>query len=340
MSSPRLRWLIGGFFVLALTVGCNDGATDGKAKKYRIAVIPKGTTHPFWKSIHAGANAAAQERGNVDIVWEGPGKESEREKQQQIVERRTSEGINAIVLAPCDKNTLVKPVVEAIQQDVPVVIIDSGLNTPESVLESDKYLGYIATDNHQGGVEAARRMIQLLKGKKNAKVLMMPYQAGSESTEKREAGFRETIRTAKNIEFHEATDEAGATVESAQKVAERLLSDQRDLDGLFTPNESCTNGALRALDGLGRAGQLTVVGFDSDDILINAMRAGKVQGLVVQDPFGMGYQAVLRAVDYLEGKKPKDKTVYTNLQVVTPENMNEPKVKELYARDLSKYLAE
>jgi ribose transport system substrate-binding protein len=340
MSPPRLRWLVGGLCALALACGCSDSGTDGKAKKYRIAVIPKGTTHPFWKYIHAGANAAARERGNVEIAWDGPPKESEREKQRQIVERFTSEGVDAIVLAPCDKNTLVTPVESAIEQGIPVAIIDSGLNTPPSVLDSDKYLGYIATDNRQGGVEAANRLLHLLKDEAKPKVLMIRYQAGSESTEQRERGFVETMNAAKGVELRVSPDEAGATVDTAQQAAERLLSDQKDLDGLFTPNESSTLGALRALESLGLAGKITLVGFDFDEDLKKSLEQGKVKGLVVQDPFGMGYKSVMRAVDYLEGKKPKEKTVYTDLLVITRENMNKPRVKNLYDRDLSKYLGE
>jgi ribose transport system substrate-binding protein len=317
--------------------GCSSAGQD---HKYRIAVIPKGTTHDFWKSIHAGAEAAARERGNVAIAWQGPAKEDQRAEQQQLVERFTSSGVSAIVLAPCDRQTLVAPAEGALARGVPVVIIDSGLELPESAQKDPNYLGYVATDNRQGGVEAAKRLIELLKNKDKAKVLMLRYQAGSESTEQREAGFRDTIRTAKNIEYTEAPEEAGATVDSAQQVAERLLSDRTDLDGMFAPNESSTSGVLQALEGLKRSGQVKLVGFDSSKFLIHALRARKLQGLVLQDPFDMGYQSVMRAVDHLEGKPIGARVKNTNLQVATPENLDEPPIKSLYARDLTPYLNE
>src|SRR5205085_10910468 len=133
------------------------------------------------------------------------------------------------------------------------------------------------------------RLIDLLKGKEHPKVLMIRYQTGSESTEQREAGFRDTLREVAAINLTVPEDEAGATVESAQQVAERLLSDRKDLDGIFVPNESSTTGILRALDVLGRAGKVKLVGFDANDILIQALGAGTLQGLVLQDPFDMGY---------------------------------------------------
>jgi ribose transport system substrate-binding protein len=334
-----LYWSLIQLLAIGILAGC--GSQPDKPTKHRVAVIPKGTSHLFWKSIHAGAKQAERERPEVEIIWDGPPKEDQRDKQQQIVERYTSEGVSAIVLAPCDRQTLVAPVEAALRKGVPVVIIDSGLELTDTIRSSEKYLGYVATDNRQGGVAAARRMIELLKNKNPAKVLMIRYQTGSESTEQREAGFRETIGAAPNSQFIEAPDEAGATQDSAQKVAERLLNDYRDLDGLFVPNESSATGTLSALELLGRTDTVKLVGFDANPTLVRALETGKLFGLVLQDPFDMGYQSVLRAVDFLDGKPlPKDKTKNTNLQVLTKENMNDPAIKPLYDRDLKPYLGE
>jgi ribose transport system substrate-binding protein len=308
--------------------------------QYRIAVVPKGTSHDFWKSIHAGALQAAQQRGNTQILWEGPATEDQVHVQQQIVEQFTSQGVSALILAPCDRRALVRPVRGAIEKGIPVVIIDSGLESSDFIQNSDRYLGYVATDNRQGGVEAAKRMIELLKDKEHPHVAMIRYQAGSESTEQREAGFRDTIKKMPQVDFIEATDEAGATVESALRVAERFLSSHKEIDGIFVPNESSTHGFLRALELLNRAGQVKLVGFDSNPTLLAALKDGKLHGLVLQDPFDMGYQSVLRAVDYLQGKPPTERVQNTNLKVVTKENLNDPEIKPLHSRDLKPILGE
>src|SRR6516225_5509793 len=151
-SRMRCSYIVGlliGTAGLVALAGCGSSDDSGKIK-YRIAVIPKGTSHFFWKSIHAGAEHAAQELGQTKILWEGPAKEDQRDKQLQIVERFTSEGVSAIVLAPCDRGTLVAPVEAALAKGIPVVIIDSGLELPDGIRASDKYLGYVATDNRQG----------------------------------------------------------------------------------------------------------------------------------------------------------------------------------------------
>jgi ribose transport system substrate-binding protein len=333
-----IRQIVVAYLIAFLLVGCGP---RHDAARYRIVVIPKGTTHDFWRAIHAGAKKAANERGNVEIIWQGPSQEDQRQEQQNIVERFASENVSAIVLAPCDRRSLVAPVEEALKKGIPVVIIDSGLEETPLITSSPKYLGYVATDNEKGGELAAARVVEILQGKRGAKVVMLPYQAGSESTEKREAGFAKRIRGATDIQFTIANEEAGATVASAQSAAERLLSVHPDLDVLFTPNESSTTGAVQALRSLKRAVSssnekpVRLVGFDGSAILIDALRNGDVDGLVLQDPFDMGYQSVLRAIDALEGRMPQQPVRHTNLGVATRANLEQADIRLLYAPDLS-----
>ena len=175
------------FVLCAFLIGCT--AANDK-KKLTIAVIPKGTTHEFWKSIHAGSNKAAEElkaQGtDIEVIWKGPLREDDREQQIQVVEGFAAQGVSGIVLAPLDDRALVRPVADARRAGVPTVIIDSGL-------QSDEYVSFVATDNRKGGSLAADRMGQLLGGK--GKVLMLRYAEGSASTTERETGFVEQIKT-------------------------------------------------------------------------------------------------------------------------------------------------
>src|SRR5204862_2136005 len=165
------------------------GSRAGSDQSLTIAVIPKGTTHEFWKSIHAGAIQAsgelATEGAPVNVIWKGPLREDDREQQIQVVEGFISQRVQGIVLAPLDSRALVRPVEEAKRAGVPTVIIDSGL-------ESTEIVSFVATDNRKGGMLAADRMNQLLHGK--GKVLLLRYQEGSASTEEREAGFIQRLK--------------------------------------------------------------------------------------------------------------------------------------------------
>jgi ribose transport system substrate-binding protein len=218
--------------------------SSGEKKKWRVMVIPKGTTHVFWKSIHAGALKAATELGNVEVIWQGPQKEDERSQQIQLVQNAIASGVDGIVLAPLDSKALVNPVEEAIDKGIPVVIFDSGL-------DSSKIVSYVATDNYNGGVLAARRLGEVLKGQ--GRIILLRYMIGSASTDEREKGFTDTMaRDFPKIEYLSDTEYAGATSDTAQQKGQSLATRYRgQVDGIFCPNESSTFGMLRALEGAG-----------------------------------------------------------------------------------------
>jgi ribose transport system substrate-binding protein len=218
--------------------------SGAKSKKWRVIVIPKGTTHEFWKTLHAGTLKAADELGNVDVIWQGPQKEDDRVQQIALVQNAIAAGVDGIVLAPLDARALVDPVEAAVAKGIPVVIFDSAL-------ESTKMVSYVATNNYNGGVLAGRRMGTLLKGQ--GKVILLRYAVGSESTEQREKGFTDTLaKDFPGISLLSDTEYAGPTSDSAQQKAQSLVTRYRgSVDGIFCANESSTFGMLRALDGAG-----------------------------------------------------------------------------------------
>jgi ribose transport system substrate-binding protein len=319
--------------ILCLAISCTKSPSNGK-KKFTIAVIPKGTTHEFWKSIHAGSNKAASEltaQGTeVEVIWKGPIREDDREQQIQVVEGFAAQGISGIVLAPLDNRALVRPVSEAGRAGVPTVIIDSGL-------ESNDFVSFVATDNRKGGTLAADRMGQLLNGK--GKVLVLRYAEGSASTTEREEGFISEIKQKfPEIELVSTNQYAGATRDTAKRAAENLLNTYADqVQGIFTPNESSTAGMLLALQDIGKAGKVSFVGFDSSQTFIDAINANQLHGIVVQNPFNMGYLGVRTMVDNLLGK-PVSKQIDTGVMLVTKENLSSPEVQTLLHPPLDQYL--
>ena len=293
----------------------------------RIAVIPKGTTHEFWKSIHAGAAKAADEL-SVEIIWTGPEKEDDRAQQIQVVQNFVSSGVNAIVLAPLDNVALARPVETAVQRKIPVVIIDSGL-------KSEAHSSFVATDNKEGGRLGARRLAEVLDGK--GKVILLRYAEGSASTHNREEGFLEEIAKHTDIELISTNQYAGATKESALQASQNLLNKYPDVQGIFCPNESSAFGMLRALQNAGKAGKVQFVGFDTSEALIAGLEAGEIMGLVSQDPFDMGYQGVKTAVAVINGETV-EANVATRLEMITQDNLSTPEIQALVNPDLDKWL--
>ncbi|MEP6719268.1 MAG: substrate-binding domain-containing protein [bacterium] len=308
--------------------------SGSQEKKYRIAVIPKGTTHDFWKSIHAGSIKAAHEltaAGTpVEVIWNGPLREDDREQQVALVEGFISQNVNGIVLAPLDDRALVRPVEEAARVGIPTVVIDSGLQT-------ENIVSFVATDNLKGGMLAADRMGELLGGK--GKVLMLRYQEGSASTQQREEGFVKELKAKyPGIELISSEQYAGPTRDTAKRASENLLNRYgNDIQGVFTPNESSTAGMLLALQDIDKAGKLTFVGFDTSQTFIDAMRNKQLHGIVVQNPFNMGYLGVKTMVNQLLGK-PVEKRVDTGVLMITPDNLDASETQELLHPPLDKYL--
>src|SRR6266550_2661829 len=272
--------------VLSLVFGCL-WSVAGADTAYTIAVIPKGTTHEFWKSINAGAVKAQRELAGqgtkADIIWKGPFREDDRDQQIQVVENFMARRVSGIVLAPLDYQALVKPVHNAILAKVPVVVMDSDL-------KSDEYVSFVATDNYKGGRLAGEEMGRLLGGKGN--VILLRYAVGSASTEAREAGFLDALKTNyPAIKLISSDQHAGATRELAYQTSQNLLNRfGREVNGIFVPCEPPTIAMTKALRDIGRAGgKVKVIGFDAGSQEVADLKNGDVQALVVQNPVKMSY---------------------------------------------------
>lgn len=331
---PRLIWV--SLFGIALFCGCqgengqsatqnsraSTGVTPAAKKKLRIAVIPKGTTHEFWKSVHAGAQHAATELGDVEIHWKSQQLEDDREGQISVVQDFITKAMDGILLAPLDSQALVPYVQEAKQAGIPVVIFDSGLNDLETPIS------YVATDNKNGGALAARHLAKLLGNKGN--VILTRYNQGSESTGLREDGFLETLaKEFRDIKVLSSNVYIGTTPEKSLDSSQQLLIKfGKEVNGVFSVCEPNTTGMLRALEQENLAGKVKFIGFDPAPQLLEAMRAQKIHGIVIQDPVRIGYEGVKSLVNHLRGKEPP-KRVVTGEYLATPENMDSPEMQKL-----------
>jgi ribose transport system substrate-binding protein len=328
-------------------IGCTGQKQD---YKYRIVVIPKGLTHQFWQSIDRGAERAAADLGEqgikVKIDWVGPRTEDDAQAQINILQQHVAGGASGVVLAPQNSTQMVKPVERAVEAGIPVVVIDSGLDKQDLIVK------YVATNNYRGGELAAQHLLKTLKaeGKSAPKLVLFRYSPGSESTDQREKGFEDHVN--KVIEQQKKEGEptitwlsnnkyAGATIDSALKAATPLLNGLKDdgIDGIFAPNESSATGMLKALRSLGLNRKIHLMGFDSSAPLLDAVRDGDIDGLIVQDPYKMGYLGVWILVQHLEGYNVAPdgvKDLSTGEHVVTKKNLDAERTRELFDEELQK----
>ena len=195
--------------LLACLGGCKGSAKD----KDVIAVIPKGTTHVFWKSVEAGAKKAAAEE-NVEMIWKAGVKEDDLDAQVTVIETMISQGVKGIVLAPLHSKALTKQVAAAKKKNIPVVIIDSAL-------DGNDFVSFVATDSRKGGEMAAKEMIRLA-GATGGKLVVLRYLEGHASTGAREDGFIDAInayneKAEKKFELVSTNQRAGDVDEALKK---------------------------------------------------------------------------------------------------------------------------
>ena len=300
---------------LLVAASCNRPASE---RKKVIAVIPKGVSHFFWKSVEAGALAAGKEFG-VEIRWKGPAQETDYTAQINIVEDSINSRVDGIVLAPSHGDSLVSVVLKAQKENIPVTIFDSGIST-------DQYLAYVATDNRQGGVVGAERLAEKLGG--SGEVAILGTKRGSVSTDQRETGFQETIKQKfpgiQIVQFLYGEADRAKSLDRALDI----LTAHPNLKGIFASNESSSVGAVQAIKQKGLAGKVILVGFDSSPNLIEDLKAGALDSLVLQNPYKMGYQGVKTIVDKLNGREPV-KLQDTGVKLLTKENLETPEMQQL-----------
>jgi len=292
-------------------------AAPKKKDRLEIAVIPKAISHQFWVTVHAGAEAAGKDLG-VDILWQGPARETEIDKQISIMQDMIVRGVDGIVMAACDENALVNVVDQADKKGIPVVTFDSGLN-------SDIPKSLVASDNVAAAKEGARVLAELIGGA--GEVGCIPNVPGAASSEMRERGFKEGIAAYPNIKLV-ATNYSHSDVSMGMNVATDMITAFPNIKGFFTASEPAALGAAQAMRTANKAGEVKIVAFDASGEQLNALKEGAMHALIVQNPFKIGYDAVKTAVAVLKGQ-PVEKRIDTGVTVVTKENMNTPEVQKL-----------
>lgn len=297
-------------------VNVTGNASD---KKLKIAVIPKGLTHSFWQAIRRGAEDAGGKM-NAEIIWNGPASESDGVKeQQQIVEDQITKQVDGIVIAPINKTALVPVIDKAAKAGIWVVIADSDANTKNRI-------SYVATDNYKGGEMAADRIWKITGGK--GLIGMVPVQANSESTEERERGFEDKIKKLSGGKVKVIRSQYGESDRSkSMNAAQDMLTGNPGITAIFGPNESSAVGALNAIRSRQQLGKIKVIGFDTPPVLVEAVKKGTVDSIVVQNPFKMGYEGVKAIVDKKAGKSVTPR-IDTGVKLLNTADINKPENKE------------
>ena len=283
----------------------------------RIPVIVKATTSQYWATVFDGARAAAKALG-VKIETLGAPAETDVAGEVTIMENTIATHPNAIVIAATNAVALAAPIAKATAAGIPVIMIDSAANT-------DKYVTFLATNNETGGQKAADEIAACIKartGKEAGKVAYLTALAGAQSLNDRDKGFVEEIKKYPDISIvdHRVGNNDAS---KALSDSEDLLTKNPDLAGIFADNELEGDGAGTAVSDKNLGSKLCLVAFDTSDQEIGFVRKGVIDGLIVQNPYMMGYAGVWYALAASKGVV-FPKFVDSGVHVITKANIDNP----------------
>ncbi len=329
MKSPRFAALLVSVFLVSGTASLAQNRS-----KLNIAIIPKGMTEATWPLIHAGAMKAKRElaRGgyDVEVLWKANLVDQTRSEQIQIVDTFTGQRLSGIVVASLGDEDIGRSAYRDPVSNLPKIVIDSAF-------DADIPVTYVTTDNFRGGALAADRIAQLMEGEGN--VILLRYQSGDMNGEAREAGFIERIKNRHpSVRLISIDQHSGSDPRAAYSVCEYLLSRYGDrVNAVFASHENGTAAMLKALRAFDYAKQVYLVGYDANEQSLEALKSGDIQGLVVSNPFRIGYLGVTTLVDYVEGQSTST-VVDTGVMLITQANIDSDEVAEAVNPPIDEYL--
>ncbi|HIW80966.1 MAG TPA: substrate-binding domain-containing protein [Candidatus Acetatifactor stercoripullorum] len=310
-----------GICLLAVTAlvffvcGCTQG---GENRKSYVAVITKSTSSAFWKTVYAGADAAATEY-NLSLTLTGPEKEEDYERQNQLVREAMDNGAEVIVFSAVDYNANSQVINEAAQRGIKIVVIDSDVN-------SDQVSCRIGTDNVEAGRQAAQAALHT--DEEELYVGIVNYDVNSANGQQREQGFREIMEESPRVK-EITTINVVSTTEDAREGTRELIKENPQINVIVTFNEWTSLGVGWAIRDLEVKDAIHVVAFDSNTVSVGMLETGEVDALIVQNPYAMGYLGVEAASILASGNNVQESDVDTSVKIVTRENMFEPECQKM-----------
>ena len=296
---------------LALSLLCGCRSESDPAQRHSVALVVKSTQSEFFRSVFAGAEAAAAEY-NLELTIAGPETEEDYEAQNQLIAQAVEAGAEAIVFSAIDHEENAAAIDAAAQAGVQIVTIDSGVG-------SDQVSTYIGTNNYAAGQMAAHAILERVSGP--LYVGVVNYDVSTAKGQERERGAADAFAASGRAQITAVVNtltEAG----QAQEDTVALLTAHPEINVLLALNEPTSVGAARAVEELGLSEEVFFVGFDSNVVTVDGLQDGSVDALVVQNPYAMGYLGVESAYQLLTGQGGSlAETVDTSTQVVDRSNL-------------------
>jgi ribose transport system substrate-binding protein len=295
MKTRKLLTVLSCLMIITMMLGACAPASGGKqassAKPY-IPVISKGFQHQFWQAVKQGSEKAAKDY-NVDITFEGPESESQVDKQIEMLQAALDKKPAAICFAALDSKAAIPLLEKAKAAKIPVVGFDSGV-------DSDIPVTTAATDNIAAAALAADKMAELIGGE--GEVAVIAHDQTSRTGIDRVKGFTDQIKNKYPKITIVDTQYGGGDQLKSTDLAKAIIQAHPNLKGFFGANEGSIIGVLNGVKESQKEGKIVVIGYDSGQQQMDAIRSGVEAGAITQDPIGIGYKCVEAAVKALKGE--------------------------------------
>ena len=288
MKKQKLILMI---LLVAILMASVVSFSAAEAKLY-IPVISKGFQHQFWLAVKAGAEQAAKDL-DVTITFEGPENESMVDKQMDMLQVAIDKNPAAICFAAVDSKAAIPLLQQAKEKGIPVIGFDSGV-------DSDIPLSTAATDNIAAAALAADKMAELIGGA--GEVAIIAHDQTSRTGIDRVKGFTDRVAEKYPDITIVSTQYGGGDHLKSTDLAKAVIQGNPELKGFFGANEGSIIGVMNAVQEFGMKGELVVIGYDSGQQQMEAIRSGLLAGAITQDPIGIGYKAVEAAVKAYKGE--------------------------------------
>jgi ribose transport system substrate-binding protein len=299
--------------VLLVPSACNRGQGSGQP---RVALVLKTLNNPFFIDMQRGAEEAAK-RLNVDLTVQAAERETDVEKQMQIIENLVQTGVNALAVAPSGSKEIVTAIAKANAAGIPVVIVDDKVDAQAAKDAGVHWEAYTGSDNVEGGRIAGRFLVQITNGA--ATVAVLEGIPGHQTGDARLRGFKEAIQSSPNVKIV-ASQTANWERDQGFTVFQNMLQAHPDITAVFACNDMMALGAVEAIRAANKTRQIRVIGFDAVDDARKAIAAGTMDGSVAQFPAEMGRIAVENAVKLIHHEPVQAETA-TKLEMITKDSV-------------------
>lgn len=313
----RHKTVLSAVAVLALgfTAACGSGGSGsggGGAGAHRLAFVQGVAGDAFYITMDCAAQSAAKAAG-ATLATQG-GQKFDPTMQTPVLQSVISSRPEAILIAPTDVSAMQKPIEQATQQGIKVVLVDTTLRDPSIAASA------IASDNEGGGKAAFDAIKQLAPN--GGKVLVVSVQPGVSTTDARAKGFQDAVKADPRYTDLGVQYSMNEPQKAAQIVTAALQKDP-DIVGVFATNLFSAEGSATGVRQAGKQDQVKIVGFDAGPDQVQALREGTVQALVAQQPGKIGEEGVKQALAALNNQ-PVTKQIQTGFTIVTRDNVDKP----------------